>query len=198
MVVWLSMLLACGGGAPSEPAPKGKAKGKKKAKVAKVVEPSLPPVPVKIKPPFFSMPVSVAAGVVGEGTGRELIGPVHKGPFGPTDTLTLFYKEQVTPEVGEGFLGVGLMVVVPEGDGRAGNVLDVTNTAEVTGDPELIWVNAAAGWQPVLLIERVGPDDTTVRENQAFSWTGKAFEHAEQEARIRELDDVQAIIQAFY
>lgn len=202
MVLWLSMLLACGGGNTAEEAPAKGKKGKKgkKAKAAKMVEkPAMPMLPVKIKPPFFAMPVTVAKGVVGEGTGRELIGPVHKGPFGPTDTLTLFYREQVTPEgATEAIPGLGLMVVVPEGETRAGNVLDVKNTAPVEGTPELVWVNAAAGWQPVLMIERLAPDGETFRENQAFTWTGKEFGHADLEPKIATMETSEEIVQAFY
>lgn len=213
LVVMLSMLLACGGGgkkggdvddpkaakkakkaekAEAKAARKGKGKGKGPA--VEVAEPE--PEPIRIRPPFFEMPASIAAGVVGGDTGRDLVVPIQKGPFGPGETLTLFYRQSIEIDEHDSFPGVGLMVVVSDGETQVGHQLPVVNEVPIAGTPKLEWVNAHQGWQPVLMLQRRREGEVS-QENQAFSWDGSAFVHAEEEPRIVEIDDPDLLQENF-
>lgn len=215
LMVVLSMLVACGGGgnkqgqAEDPKAAKRAAKAEKKAakeakkgkkgKGPKKPAPAEPePEPIKIRAPFFTMPESIAKGVVGGDTGRDLLVPIQKGPFGPGTTLTLLYRQMIEPEGSEPFPGVGLMVVVQEGEQQAGYQLPVVNEAPLANTPTLEWVNAPQGWQPVVMIQRRKEDGEAVQDNQAFSWDGTAFVHAEEEPRIASMTDPDALQEHFY
>lgn len=183
MVTWLAMLVACGGGGDAKPV-KPKAAVVAKAGKAKLKKPR---APVRIRPPFFDMPRTAAGELLGENSGRELLLPIQKGPFGPGETLTMVFEHDIDAETEGVQKGIGGFVIVDDGNQKTAHPLKVVNDAPLIGEVGLLWVNGETGWQPVLKMKREGPEGP-VQANQAFEWNGKDFVHSEFEPQIATLE----------